>query len=104
MLVDMIVLNHKVVAAKPTKEIVPPIIKVRTESSYVLPAIECSGSASSNYSGSGLERRLQRRVYGRLKGAALKKAFKVVCDNGGLDISVEYGSLEINDNDFEPSR
>ena len=54
--------------------------------------------------GSGLERRLQHRVYGRLKGAALKKAFKVFRDNGGLDISVEYGSLEINDNDFEPSR
>jgi hypothetical protein len=32
----------------------------------------------------------------------LKEAFKVVHDNGGLDISGEYGSLEINDNDFEP--
>jgi hypothetical protein len=43
-------------------------------------------------------------VYGRLKGAALKEAFKVVRDNGGLDISEEYGSLEINDKDFESSR
>ena len=51
MLVDIIVRNHEVVAAKPTKEIVPPIIKVRTESSYVLPAVEWSESESSNYSG-----------------------------------------------------
>ena len=100
----MIVRNHEVVAAKPTKEIVSPIIKVRTESGYVLPAVEWSGSESSNYSGSGLEKRLQRRVYGRLKGAALIEVFKVVCDNGGFDISVEYGSLEINDNNFEPPR
>jgi len=43
--------------------------------------------------------RLQNRVYGRLKGKALKQAFKVVRDNG-LDIAGEYGSLEINDKDF----
>jgi hypothetical protein len=43
-------------------------------------------------------------VYGRLKGAALKEGFKVVRDNGGLDISGEYGSLEIDDDDFESSR
>jgi hypothetical protein len=44
--------------------------------------------------------RLQNRVYGRLKGKALKQAFKVVRDNGGLDIAGEYGSLEIDDKVF----
>jgi hypothetical protein len=39
-------------------------------------------------------------VFGRLKGAALRQAFKVVREHGALDISGEYGSLEINDNDF----
>jgi hypothetical protein len=33
-------------------------------------------------------------VLGKLKGAALKQAHKVITDNGGLDISGEYGSLE----------
>jgi hypothetical protein len=47
-----------------------------------------------------LEGRLQDRIYGRLKGAALKEAFKIVRDNGGLDIQGEYGSLEISDKDF----
>jgi hypothetical protein len=40
--------------------------------------------------------RLEKRVFGKPKGKALKQAFKVVRDNGGLDISGEYGSLEIN--------
>jgi hypothetical protein len=48
-----------------------------------------------------LEERLQRRVFGRLKGAALKEVYRIVGDNGGLDISGEYGSLEINDDDFK---
>jgi hypothetical protein len=59
MLVDMTVRNHEVAAAKPTKEIVPPIILVRTESGCELPAVEWSGSG--NRSGYGLEERLQRR-------------------------------------------
>lgn len=89
------------VAAKPTKEIVPPIILVRTESCSVLPAIKWSGPESSNYSGSGLEERLQCRVFGKLKGASLKEAYRIVRDNGGLDFSGEYGSVEVQDNDFE---
>jgi hypothetical protein len=38
--------------------------------------------------------RLENRVFDRLKGKALEKAFKVVRDNGGLDIAWEYGSIE----------
>jgi hypothetical protein len=34
-----------------------------------------------------LEERLQRRAFGKLKGAALKEAYRIVRDNGGLDIS-----------------
>jgi hypothetical protein len=47
-------------------------------------------------------RRLQNRVFGKLKGAALSEAFKVVRDNGGL-VSGEDDSLEISDKDFEAS-
>jgi hypothetical protein len=98
MLVDIVVRNHEVVAAKPIKEAVPPIILVRTASGSVLPAVKWTGL--ENLSGSCLEGRLQDRIYGRLKGAALKEAFKIVRDNGGLDIQGEYGSLEISDKDF----
>ena len=66
----------------------------------VLPAIKWLGSESNNYSSSGLEERLQRRVFGKLKSAALKEVYRIVRDNGGLDISSEYGSLEIQDIDF----
>jgi hypothetical protein len=86
LLVYIVVRNYEV-AAKPTKEIVPPIILVRTESGSVSPVIKWSGSKSSNHSGSRLEERLQRRAFGKLKGAALKEAYRIVRDNGGLDIS-----------------
>jgi hypothetical protein len=95
LLVDIVVRNHEVVAARPTRVTAPPIILVRTEGGHVLPAIKWP----SNFS-NGMSDRLQNRVYGRLKGKALKQAFKVVRDNGGLDIAGEYGSLEINDKDF----
>jgi hypothetical protein len=48
MLVDIVVRNHGVVAARPTKEMAPPIILERTEGSYVLPAIKWpTGSSDS---------------------------------------------------------
>jgi hypothetical protein len=34
------------------------------------------------------------------KGEALKEAFRIVRDHGALDISDEYGSIEISDRDF----
>ena len=95
MLVDIIVAKGEIVAAKPIKEMVPPIILVRTESGSLLPAIKWLSN-----SGNGMNDRLENRVYGKLKGEALKQAFKGVRDNGGLDISGEYGSLEINPKDF----
>jgi hypothetical protein len=30
----------------------------------------------------------------------LKEVFRIVRDNGGLNVSGEYGSIEINDKDF----
>jgi hypothetical protein len=51
-----------------------------------------------------LEGRLQNREFGRLRGAASKDAYRIVRDNGGLDISGEYGSLEISDKDFVSSK
>ena len=44
--------------------------------------------------------RVEQRVFGKLKDAALKEVFRVVRNNGGLDISGEYGSLEINGKDL----
>jgi hypothetical protein len=89
MLVDIVVRNHEVVvAARPTKEMAPIIILERTEGGYVLPAIKWPTGSSD-----GMNTRLENRVFDRLKGKALEKAFKVR-DNGGLDIAWEYGSIE----------
>jgi hypothetical protein len=46
MLVDIVVRNHEVVAAKPTKQVVPPTTLFRTEAGYVLPAVKWSGSGN----------------------------------------------------------
>jgi hypothetical protein len=91
-----VVRNHEVVAAKPATDAAPPIILIRTESGNVLPVIKWHG-----YEGYGWKERLENRTFGRLKGAALEQAFKVVRDNGGLDIAGEYGSIEVQDSDFE---
>jgi hypothetical protein len=47
--------------------------------------------------------RLENRIFGKFKGAALEEAYRIVRDNGGLDVSGEYGSIEVNDSDFEAS-
>src|SRR5215203_5706466 len=78
MLVDIVVRNHEVVvAARPIKEMAPIIILERTEGDYVLPAIKWPTGSSD-----GMNTRLENRVFDRLKGKALEKAFKVVRDNG----------------------
>ncbi|SRR6266496_320571 len=46
--------------------------------------------------------RLNNRIYGTLKGKALKKAEKLVNENGNLSTSGEYGSLKIREDDFIP--
>ena len=46
--------------------------------------------------------RLNYRVYGELKGKALKKAQKIVNANGSLSTSGEYGSITIQAQDFVP--
>jgi hypothetical protein len=44
--------------------------------------------------------RLNRRVLGSLSSKALKKAQKLVSENGGINISGEYGSLLVSEEDF----
>jgi hypothetical protein len=44
--------------------------------------------------------RLNRRILGSLSGNALKKAQKLVSKNGGTNISGEYGSLLVSEEDF----
>jgi hypothetical protein len=82
MLVDIVVYNHEVIAAKPTKEEVPPIILIRAESGCILPAIKWNRDESYSWA-----QRFKNRMFGRLKHSALKEAFRIVRDNGGLDIS-----------------
>ena len=44
--------------------------------------------------------RLNKRVMGMLKGAALKQAKMVIDRNGALNMSGIYGSIEIDESDF----
>jgi hypothetical protein len=44
--------------------------------------------------------RLDKRVRGRLKGAALRKAKRVIDRNGSLNMSGIYGSIVIDESDF----
>jgi hypothetical protein len=44
--------------------------------------------------------RLNRRVLGCLCGKSLKNAQKLVSKNGGINISGEYGSLLVSEEDF----
>jgi bisphosphoglycerate-dependent phosphoglycerate mutase len=46
--------------------------------------------------------RLNERVYGYLTGKALRQARKVVDSNGMINVSGEYGSIEIDEKDFHP--
>jgi hypothetical protein len=44
--------------------------------------------------------RLNKRVMGTLRGAALSKANRVINRNGSLNLSGIYGSIEIDESDF----
>jgi hypothetical protein len=46
--------------------------------------------------------RLNKRAIGRLKGAALMKAKRVIDTNGSLNMSGIYGSIAIDEGDFIP--
>jgi hypothetical protein len=98
LLVDIVVRNHEVVAAKPNMKMPVPIILVRTESDNVLPTIKWNGPTTYT-----LNARLENRIFGKFKGAALKEAQRIVRDNGGLDVGGEYGSIDIEDKEFEAS-
>lgn len=57
----------------------PPIIMMKIAGGYAVPTIEWPSYSSC----SSLNDRLQKRIYGRLRGKALEKAIKVVMENGG---------------------
>ena len=44
--------------------------------------------------------RINNTKYGTLSGNALKKARRIVNQNGGINISGEYGSIEIDEKEF----
>ena len=46
--------------------------------------------------------RLNKHVYGSLKGKALTKARRIVDKYGAINMSGLYGSIEINESDFIP--
>jgi hypothetical protein len=46
--------------------------------------------------------RLNNRIMGELKGAALRKAKHVIDKHGALNMSGIYGSIEIDEKDFIP--
>jgi hypothetical protein len=48
--------------------------------------------------------RFNRRQFGSLKGNALTKARSIVDKYGAINISGVYGSIEIDEEDFVPSK
>ena len=46
--------------------------------------------------------RLNKRQFVLLKGAAYRKAERIVERYGGINVSGQYGSIEIDEKDFEP--
>lgn len=51
------------------------------------------------WKGASLDR-LNKRIMGMLKGAALRKAKRAIDRNGSLNMSGIYGSIEIDESDF----
>lgn len=96
MLIDIIVKGGQILAAKPISKVAAPIIMIELVDGVRCPTIKWkSGSCDT------LRERLANREFGRLKGKAMEKAYNVVMENGELNISGEYGSIEIDDEDFE---
>lgn len=96
MLVDILVKGGQILAAKPTSKVAAPIIMIELVDGVRCPTIKWkSGSCDT------LRERLQQRIYGRLKGLAMERALEIIQENGELSISGEYGSIEIDDKDFE---
>ena len=77
---------------------------VRTQGGDVVPTVRWTKPGSSNTAVPGLGLRLKNRIFGKLKGDALAEAYEIVRDNGGLDVSGEYGSIDIDDKEFEGSQ
>lgn len=96
MLIDIVVKGGQVLAAKPASDMACPIIMVELVDGVVIPAVKWNTGSSDT-----LNNRLAKRKFGRLKGQALDKALEIIRQSGELSISGEYGSIEIDDKDFE---
>lgn len=84
-LVDLDVWNCQIRAFKP--EIQTPLTKSDVEQMLFW---KCAPSE-----------RLCKRVMGTLRGAALEKAKRVINMNGSLNMSGIYGSIDIDERDFD---
>jgi hypothetical protein len=77
LLVDIIVTKGQIMAAVPQQKhgVPQPIILIIIESGSMMPAIKWNG-----YESYGREYRLQNRMFGKLKGAALEQVSRVIGD------------------------
>ncbi|HEU4822589.1 MAG TPA: hypothetical protein VFS97_04125 [Nitrososphaeraceae archaeon] len=96
MLVDVVVSKGEILAAKPVSDMAAPIIMVELIDGVIIPSIKWNTATCDT-----LNQRLSNRTFGRLLGKAMERAIQVVMENGELSISGEYGSIEIDDSDFE---
>lgn len=85
-IVDIVVSNCQIIAAKPALQIPMGNSDVEKMLFWNTAPVE----------------RFNQRVYGDLEGAALRKAEKIVNKEGGINISGEYGSIKIDESEFIP--
>ncbi|HJU85265.1 MAG TPA: hypothetical protein VJ551_02145 [Nitrososphaeraceae archaeon] len=88
-IVDIDVWNHEIIAFKPEDQTTP------------MPNDDAGKTIFQNLAPS---ERFNKRQFGSLKGNALTKARSIVDKYGAINISGIYGSIEIDENDFVPSK
>ena len=88
-IVDIDVWNHEIRAFKPEDQTTP------------MPNDDAGKTIFQNLAPS---ERFNKRQFGSLKGNALTKARSIVDKYGAINISGIYGSIEIDENDFVPSK
>ena len=96
-MVDIVVSNCQIMAAKPMKPTAVPIILEYTPEGTTVARL-----LWKRYNDDNMNERLANRTYGSFREGsnALEKARMSVNKHGGLDTAGEYGSIEIDDSDF----
>jgi len=97
LMVDIVVSNGQIKAAKPLRPTAVPIIL-----QYTPEGTTAARLLWKRYHNDNMNERLADRTYGffREGSNALAKARRIVNKHGGLDIAGEYGSIDIDDSDF----